>query len=592
MPSHHVHTLPFGATLDAGGTCRFRLWAPSAASVSLEIEGRPPIPMTDEGGGWKSAEAPAQAGTRYRFVLPDGLAVPDPASCLQSGDVHGWSVVVDPAAFPWRNTSWRGRPWNETVVYELHPGACGGFAGIAERLEELHELGVTAIELMPIADFPGRHNWGYDGVLPYAPDEAYGTPEALKALIDAAHGRGMMVFLDVVYNHFGPDGNYLHAYAEPFFRNDIQTPWGASIDFRRPEVRDYFIQNALYWLQEYRFDGLRFDAVHQISEPDFLDEMARAIRAATGADRHVHLVLEHEGNRAAHLAPGLFDAQWTDDWHHCMHVMLTGEHEGYYEDFQDAARLLARCMAEGFAYQGEVSPHSGHPRGEPSGHLPPTAFVICLQNHDQIGNRAFGERLTKLADPEALRAATVVLLLSPFVPMLFMGEEWATEAPFLFFTDHNEELAKLVREGRRREFKKFAAFTDPARRETIPDPNAHSTFDASVPDPAEAARDPHATVRALHRDLLAIRARYIAPRIPGARSEGASVIGPRAVRASWRMGDGSRLSVAINLDDAPVPMETPPGELLYGTGDHAAIIAGEGALPGRAAMVFLAEAAS
>jgi maltooligosyltrehalose trehalohydrolase len=475
------------------------------------------------------------------------------------------------------------------VVYELHPGALGGFAGITKRLASLKELGITAIELMPIADFPGRHNWGYDGVLPFAPDAAYGTPDELKRLIDTARGLGMMVMLDVVYNHFGPDGNYLHAFAKRFFREDLQTPWGVAIDFRRDEVRDYFIQNALYWLMEYRFDGLRFDAVHAISEPDFLDDMARIIRATVEPGRHVHLVLEHEGNKASHLAPELFDAQWTDDLHHCLHVLLTDEAEGYYEDFQDAPRLLARCLAEGFAYQGEVSPHSGRPRGEPSAHLPTTSFVICLQNHDQIGNRAFGDRLTTLARPKALRAATALVLLAPFIPMLFMGEEWGAKAPFLFFTDHDAELAKLVREGRRKEFQKFAAFADPARRETIPDPNAATTFASSVPDPAEAEEPEHAAILGFHRDLLALRHRFIVPYLVGASSDGAEVIGPKAVVARWRLSNGALLTIAVNLDETPVPIVPPVGEMLYGTDDDMTLIVPEGALPGDSAVIYLAE---
>ncbi len=587
--THFKHALPFGAEPDGSGSVRFRLWAPSAASVSLEIDGETPIPMQSEAEGWKQVVAPCRPGAGYRFRLPDGLAVPDPASRQQAGDVHDLSVVVDAAAYDWRNGSWRGRPWHEAVVYELHPGAIGGFEGIRARLPGLRQLGVTAIELMPIADFPGRHNWGYDGVLPYAPDAAYGTPEQLKALVDDAHGIGLMVFLDVVYNHFGPDGNYLHAYAESFFRNDLSTPWGAAIDFRRPEVRDYFEQNALYWLMEYRFDGLRFDAVHAIFEPDFLDEMARTIRRTVEPGRHVHLILEHEGNKASHLAPGLFDAQWTDDWHHCLHVMLTDEYEGYYEDFQDAARLLARCMAEGFAYQGEVSPHSGHPRGEPSAGLPTTAFVICLQNHDQVGNRAFGERLSQIADAQALRAATALLLLSPTIPMLFMGEEWGTKTTFLFFTDHNEELARLVREGRRREFQRFAAFADPGRRETIPDPNATGTFAASVPDPTEAGQPGPAVVRALHAELLALRHRFIVPGIPGCTSEGAEVIGPKAVVGRWRLGNGALLTLAINLGDAPVPISPLAGEMLYGTGEKMTRVVPEGALPACSTVAYLAE---
>lgn len=589
MTASFAHRLPFGAALDGDGTARFRLWAPDAADVALEIEGEAPVTMARAEGGWVEASCPAPAGARYKYRVKPDLAVPDPASRAQAGDVHDASIVVDPAAFAWQHPEWRGRPWAEAVVYELHPGTLGGFRGITERLPALKDLGVTVIELMPIADFPGRHNWGYDGVLPYAPDAAYGTPDDLKTLVDTAHGLGLSVMLDVVYNHFGPDGNYLHAYAEHFFRSDLQTPWGVSIDFRKPEVRDYFIQNALYWLMEYRFDGLRFDAVHAISEPDFLDEMAHTIRATVEPGRHVHLVLEHEGNKASHLAPGLFDAQWTDDWHHCLHVLLTDESEGYYEDFQEPARQLARAMAEGFVYQGEVSPHSGEARGEPSGHLPPTAFVICLQNHDQIGNRAFGDRLTTLARPDALRAATTLLLLSPTIPMLFMGEEWGSRAPFLFFTDHNEELAKLVREGRRREFKKFAAFTDPARRETIPDPNAATTFDASAPEASEATADGHAAILSLHRELLALRHRFIVPGIEGARSEGAEVIGPKAVVGRWRLGNGALLTIAINLGETPVPIGTLTGEMLYGTADHLTRIVPEGALPGDSAAVFITD---
>jgi maltooligosyltrehalose trehalohydrolase len=299
--------------------------------------------------------------------------------------------------------------------------------------------------------------------------------------------------------------------------------------------------------------------------------------------------MENERNAARHLAPGLFDAQWADDFHHCLHALLTGEREGYYEDFADAARLLARCLSEGFAYQGEVSPHSGKKRGEPSAHLPTTAFVVCLQNHDQIGNRAFGDRLTTLADPAALDAARALLLLCPFVPLLFMGDEWGTRTPFLYFTDHQDELADLVREGRRREFQRFAAFADPERRAQIPDPNAPATFAASTPDPAEAASPEHARILEQHRTLLAIRARFITPRIPGARSEGAAVLSPRAVRASWRMGDGALLTIAINLGDTPVPIGHVCGALLYGTEERQALIVGEGALDPCSTVVFLTE---
>ncbi len=587
MIDRFAHDLPFGAQLAEDGTARFRIWAPSAEAVTLELDGAP-TPMQAESDGWFVAEQPVAAGARYLYRLPDGLGVPDPAARQQAGDVHDPSAVVDPRSYRWANPGWMGRPWHEAVIYELHPGAFGGFSGIIGQLQSLKELGVTVIELMPIADFPGAHNWGYDGVLPYAPDTAYGTPDQLKALVDAAHGMGLMVMLDVVYNHFGPDGNFLHAYAERFFREDIKTPWGASIDFRKPPVRQYFEQNALYWLMEYRFDGLRFDAVHAISEPDFLDEMAATLRAKVEPGRHIHLVLEHEGNAAKHLRQpggGGFDAQWTDDVHHCLHVMLTGESEGYYEDFQKPAELLARCMAEGFAYQGEVSPHSGEPRGEPSAHLPTTAFVICLQNHDQIGNRAMGERLTMLADPQALRAATSLLLLSPFIPLLFMGEEWGSRTPFLFFTSHNDELAELVRNGRREEFKHFAAFQDEAKRAMIPDPNAPSTFQASIPEMSG-----NTEVHDLHRTLLSLRHGRIVPGIPGCRSVGAQAISETAVVARWRLGTGETLTIAANLGSKPAHLEAPEGGVLFESEAAAAGSAQAGTLNPRTTVAFIAAA--
>ena len=557
MTERFFHSLPFGAELD-GGQARFRVWAPSAQSLSLELDGTDQ-PMVAEPGGWFAATAPAKAGSHYRYRMPDGMAFPDPASRGQAGDVHDPSLVVDARAYLWQHDKWAGRPWHEAVIYELHPGAFGGFAGIQAQLPRLAALGVTAVELMPIADFPGAHNWGYDGVLPYAPDAAYGTPDELKSLIDAAHGLGLMVMLDVVYNHFGPDGAYIHAFAKSFFREDQKNPWGAAIDFRRPEVRQYFEQNALYWLMEYRFDGLRFDAVHAIGDPGFLDEMAAMLRRSVEPGRSIHLVLEHEGNASRHLrpAPGApgYDAQWTDDVHHCLHVLLTHESEGYYEDFDHPIDRLARCMAEGFAYQGEVSKHSGKPRGEPSGHLPTTDFVICLQNHDQIGNRAMGERLAQLAEPRALQAATVLLLLSPFVPLIFMGEEVASTTPFLFFTSHNEELAELVREGRREEFKHFAAFQDPERREKIPDPNAPSTFQASIPDFTGDS--------SFMQKLLEVRRKHVVPGIPGCRSAGVQILGKSALVAKWRLGTGAILAIAINFGDEKPDLPQPSGDTIF-----------------------------
>jgi len=579
-----AHTLGFGAALQPDGLTRFRLWAPSVETCEIEAQGRPPVAMTRADGGWFEQTLPCGAGTRYRYRMPDGLAAPDPASRLQDGDVHGWSVVMDPRAHEWHHVDWTGRPWHEAVIYELHAGAMGGYSAIGDQLERLRDIGFTTIEIMPIADFPGQRNWGYDGVLPYAPDEAYGSPGELKALIDRAHGLGLSVMLDVVYNHFGPDGAYLHAYAKEFFDEGKHTPWGAAIDFARPEVRDYFIQNALYWLNEYRFDGLRFDAVHAIAEPGFLPELAAGIRAGVEPGREIALVLEHEGNKST-LLEGMFDAQWADDAHHCLHVLLTGESEGYYKDFGNPAEKLARCLAEGFAYQGEVSPHLGVVRGEPSGHLPTTAFVYCLQNHDQIGNRAMGERLTALADPEALAAATALLLLAPMIPMVFMGEEFGSQAPFLFFTDHNADLAKLVREGRRREFAHFAAFADPHRRERIPDPNAPETFALSVPDPTDG--DP--TTTALYRVLLGSRARHIVPRLQGCRSIAASALGATGVLARWNMGDGAELILVTNFGAEALAVEELDGPMLFEShpGDAESVRGGH--VPARSTVAFMLE---
>lgn len=564
---------------------RFRVWAPAQETMSIEIQGGHRVPMQRDGEGWFEADVDCAAGARYRFVLSDGMKIPDPASHAQDGDVHGASIVVDPSSYCWRNSGWRGRPWHETVLYELHVGILGGYRGVTRELARLAKLGVTAVELMPIAEFPGARNWGYDGTLPYAPECSYGTPDELRALIDEAHGHGLMVFLDVVYNHFGPDGNYLPLLAPEMFRGDLATPWGPAIDFRRKEVRRFFTENALYWLVDYRFDGLRFDAVHAISESDWLDEMAAEVRQSVGADRHIHLVLENDRNEASHLSRG-FDAQWNDDNHHVLHVLLTGESEGYYADYiDDPAARLARCLKEGFIYQGEPSAHrGGSARGTKSAALPPTAFVSFLQNHDQIGNRAFGERLTTLTDSPALEAATALQLLAPQIPLIFMGEEMASEAPFLFFTDHNEELAKAVREGRRREFSSFSQFSDPKLLAQLSDPNATETFTQSRPreHPERAA----ARTR-LYGQLLAVRRKEIVPRLAGTHSLDAMPLGARAVVAQWQMGDGSRLTIACNLGAAEIPLPPPAGRLLFATSPAAREQATSAGLPGYSTIAVL-----
>jgi maltooligosyltrehalose trehalohydrolase len=577
--------LPFGATLIASERTRFRLWAPSQRQVAVEIEDRAAVAMTRMADGWFEAEARCGAGARYRYRLDNGLVVADPASRAQGDDVHDPSLVVDPRAYCWKHPEWRGRKWQEAVLYELHAGTLGGFAGVQAALQGLATLGVTAIELMPVNDFPGRRNWGYDGVLPFAPDCSYGTPEELKALVDEAHACGLMIFLDVVYNHFGPDGNYLASYAPGFFRDDIATPWGTAIDFRRSEVRRFFIENALYWLMEYRFDGLRFDAVHAIAEPDWLDEMAAEVRATVEPGRHVHLVLEHDGNAADHLRRQ-FDAQWNDDAHHVLHVLLTGESDGYYADYAEKpAEKLARCLAEGFVYQGEPSVYrQGKRRGSSSADLPPTSFVLFLQNHDQTGNRPFGDRLIGHADPEALEAAIALQLLCPQIPLIFMGEEGASRTPFLYFTDHHGELAKAVREGRRREFAGFAGFQAGETADTVPDPNALQTFERSRPA-ADGEQGPGR--QALYKELLALRAAVLMPHLDGAKAVAAHAAGAAGVVARWRLANGAVLTIACNLGRESCPIERPDGRLLFASRAGAGEQALHGRLEGLATIAFL-----
>ncbi|HEY5211017.1 MAG TPA: malto-oligosyltrehalose trehalohydrolase [Stellaceae bacterium] len=587
MIDRFSYAASFGANYIGNGRTRFRFWAPTQKQVALVLSnaGNIALPMDIQPGGWFELEADCAAMMPYRYRLDNGMLVPDPASRLQHDDVRDPSIVVDPAAYRWQHADWPGRPWHDTVLYELHVGALGGFVGVRRALPRLAALGITAVELMPINDFPGRRNWGYDGVLPYAPDTSYGSPEELKALIDAAHGLGLMIFLDVVYNHFGPDGNYFGAYAPQIFRADFHSAWGASLDFTQPELRRFFTENAIYWLMEYRFDGLRFDAVHAIGDPTWLTETATAIRRAVEPRRQVHLVLEDDRNEA-HLLKQAYDAQWNDDGHHALHVLLTGETDGYYIDYADRpAARLARCLQDGFIYQGEPSSHrNGAPRGEPSGALPPTAFVLFLQNHDQIGNRPLGDRLTAGVAPAAIEAALALLLLTPQIPMLFMGEEDASQTPFLFFTDHHGALAEAVREGRRHEFAHFAAFADPVNQARIPDPNAEATFLASIPKP-----DPeHATERfAFIRRLLGVRRDTIVPHLDGTHALGASAIGPAAVTAAWRLGDGAVLTIIANLGADAAAVPAPDGALLFESGDGvAARLAEDGLMPPHATTAY------
>ena len=581
------HEMPFGAECRDDGT-RFRLWAPNASSVCLVLAGYPDreLAMSGADSGWfELVTNEARAGGRYQFKVDDNHPIPDPASRFQPSGIHAASEVIDPTSLDWGDETWQGRPWNEAVIYELHVGTFtpeGTFEAAEKKLDYLAELGVTAIEIMPVSSFPGERNWGYDGVLPYAPAGAYGRPDDLKRFVNAAHANSLMVLLDVVYNHFGPEGNYLPLYAHQFFADLHRTPWGRAINFDGPEnrtVRDYFIHNALYWLEEYHFDGLRFDAVHAIaddSRPDILTELGETVRKYFGNERHIHLVLENDNNAAHYLSrradgtPQLYTAQWNDDIHHALHVLTTGERDGYYADYAaNPAWHLGRCLAEGFSYQGDVSRYrNGNSRGEPSREMPPTCFVSFLQNHDQVGNRALGERITDLADPDAVRAALACLLLAPSPPLLFMGEEFGAATPFLFFCDFGAALASKVTDGRRSEFAKFAQFSSPHAQARIPDPNSMKTFLASKLDWTSLERPEHRGWLRFYRELLACRRTEIAPRISNIVPGEASfrVIGEMAVSVTWTLVGGGGLRLLANFSGSKIGItEEPHGRLLYST---------------------------
>lgn len=580
----------FGPLLLPGGA-RFRLWAPAQPRVRLLHNGMR-RPMERCADGWFEVKiAGAQPGDRYAFALDD-LVVPDPASRFQPDGVHEASELVDLRSCRGTNSAWVGRPWEEIVLYELHVGTftrAGTYGGAVERLDDLRALGVTAVELMPLAQPAGDRNWGYDGVAPFAPARAYGRPEELCAFLDEAHARGLAVFLDVVYNHFGPEGNYLHRLSPEFFTDRHHTPWGSAVNLDGPgseNVRAFFIESALHWLFDYGFDGLRLDAVHELRDDSarpFLRELAARVRAATPPERHVHLVLENDDNAAELLrGPEGFDAQWNDDAHHALHVALTGEQTRYYADYPRPVPALVRTLGEGFAYQGEPSAHrEGRPRGTPSAHLPPDAFVDFLQNHDQIGNRAFGERITMLAPWERVRAGAALVLPAPAIPLLFMGEEWAASTPFLFFCNFSGELARAVTEGRRREFAGDPQFDALEARERIPDPNARATFEDSTLRWEERAEPPHREALAFYAAALAARRAHVVPllRAGEAPRTETAMLGERAFRIAWSFPGGSRLAVHANLGDHPVAVAGLAGETVFATEPSVEEAGARGAMP-------------
>jgi maltooligosyltrehalose trehalohydrolase len=505
-----------------GGGARFRVWAPELRSVDVALaEGGPPSPLARQDDGTFTGVVPGAApGMRYRYRLDGGDAFPDPASRFQPEGVHGPSEVIDPSAFHWSDGdgAWVGPSLEGLVVYELHVGTftpAGTFAAAAERLPHLRELGVTAVELMPVADFPGRRNWGYDGVAPFAPARCYGRPDDLRRLVDTAHRTGLAVLLDVVYNHFGPDGAYQGLFSPQYFTSRYATPWGdaMNLDGRGSAmVREYFFENACHWLHEYHLDGLRLDATHALHDDGprhFLAELTSRVRA-TLPGRNVLLIAEDHRNLAGMARPeseggwGL-DAVWADDFHHELRRGLAGDRDGYFKDFSGSTADIATTIRRGWFFVGQRSEYLDEARGTDPAGLDPGRFVVCLQNHDQVGNRALGERLNHQIDAAAYRAASALLLLAPETPMLFMGQEWAAGSPFLYFTDHEPGLGKLVTEGRRREFRRFAAFSEPGAAERIPDPQASATFERSRLDWREIDEEPHAGVLRLHQALLALR---------------------------------------------------------------------------------------
>jgi malto-oligosyltrehalose trehalohydrolase len=547
-----------------------------------------------ENGWFEATIENLSPGQLYGFSLGDGLVVPDPASRKQAGQVEGPSVLIDPTSYRWTNVNWTGRPWAETIIYEIHIGTFteqGTFRAAADRLEDLAKLGVTAIELMPVAHFPGRRGWGYDGVLQYAPHQSYGEPDDLKAFIDAAHGHGLMVFLDVVYNHFGPQGNFLPQYAPQFFHEDQPTPWGSRIAFEVEPVRRFFLDNVRYWLDEFRFDGLRFDAIDQIddtSDRHILTEISDVVHAyAKATARHIHLVTENPANVAELIvdrADGtrLYTADWNDDFHHVVHVIATGEDKGHYAPFRDRAwEKLHTTLATGYIEQGDPVLSE---RRTPSQAVSPTAFVHFLQNHDQVGNRALGNRLNTMVDRRSLALLTEILLLSPQIPLLFMGDDHLSPKPFRFFADYEGDIARLIKEGRSGEAANFGGIPEGFAAEDIPDPVARATFEESRIDWNDASGDEAREWRRWLSNLIHFRLSELVPFIDQMRGCAGSIVKAPAecVFVDWTSARGV-IRLRANLSSADVICDRPVTEQIYPR-EHRA----DGILPSRTVSLFLA----
>lgn len=569
--------MTLGATV-AGDAVRFRCWAPERTRMEVLLEGgRTAHPMQREGDGYWSTEVRGvKAGMAYRYRLDGREAYPDPCSRFQPSGPHGPSLIVDPAAYRWQDEGWLGVKMRGQAIYELHVGTFtpeGTLDAASGQLVALKDLGITVIEVMPVAEFPGRWNWGYDGVGLYAPAHVYGDPEALKRFVDAAHRLGLGVILDVVYNHLGPDGNYLSAYTRHYFTDRYPNEWGQAINFDGPEssgVRDFFIQNACYWVDEFHLDGLRLDAVHALHDAGprhVLAELSLAARQAAGA-RSIILIAECEAQWVQTIQPidqggwGL-DGVWSEDFHHTARVAATGRREGYYTDYRGTPQELLSCMKRSFLFQGQRYQWQGTPRGTVVGDEPAAGFVFFIENHDQIGNQLYGDRLHEKTSPGLLRVLTALLLLSPQTPLLFMGQEFAASSPFLFFADFPPgELARAIHRGRKKFLAQFPSAATAEAQATIPDPCDSSVFTQSTLDLSE--RDRHRNAYALHRDLLWLRredpviAQQDRHRLDGA------IIGPDAfvVRYAGNGGDDRLLLLNLGPDyeyrPAPEPLLAPP----------------------------------
>lgn len=555
----------FGPLLTAEGV-RFRLWAPNVAQAHVRLAHGGRRAMEAAGGGWFELDLPGVGpGTDYVFVLEDGTQIPDPASRWQPQGVHGVSRVVDPAAFKWGDNDWHGRPWEETVLYEMHFGTYtpeGTYRSAIDRLDHLVALGVTAIELMPIHDFPGRLGWSYDGVCLFAPANCYGTPDDLRAFVDAAHRRGLSVLLDVIYNHLGPEGAYATRIAPMLssrHEGEFGIPFNVDGDDAGP-VRRFLLENVLYWLEDFHLDGFRFDAAHDIpdeSQHHILAELTEAARARSRG-RPIHLVMENSLNeghwleRAEDGTPRWFVAQWCDDIHHAMHILATGEKLGFYRDYDGDQAELGLALAEGYAFQGQKPMLEGQTKGEPSAHLPPTAFIAFVQNHDQIGNRPRGDRLAESLPPKVIQALATIVLLSPHIPLLFMGEEWGATTPFPYFSDLSESLREGMRKDR---LHQLEGWRDQGRLGEARDPFDPMTFAAARLDWSERETPQARAMFDFYSQVLKLRREAIAPRLVGCPGHsGRYEVSGRLVTVRWTLGDGSRLTMAVNLSDEPVSL--------------------------------------